>query len=184
MEEGVSITGEDLGFLLDGNLQNNYTFQLDSEASTKRICFVEEPTVKEKMHVVVFVLDGSTLDVLSEGAVSKLKDIKRKVVDRSIPHLVFLTKIDKLCKLVEKDVSKTFKSRDVEDAVNNAAEIIALPRSQVLPVKNYEKETTLNTDINILALTVLRKSLVFADDFLENQYDWQQDNMQILNKRD
>lgn len=68
----------------------------------------------------------------------------------------------------------------VEDAVN----IIALPRSQVLPVKNYEKETTLNTDINILALTALRKSLVFADDFLENQYDWQQDNMQILNKRD
>lgn len=85
---------------------------------------------------------------------------------------------------MEKDVSKTFMSRVVEDAVNNAAEIIALPRSQVLPVKNYEKETTLNTDINILALTALRKSLVFADDFLENQYDWQQDNMQILNKRD
>lgn len=85
---------------------------------------------------------------------------------------------------MEKDVSKTFMSRVVEDAVNNAAEIIALPRSQVLPVKNYEKETTLNTNINILALTALRKSLVFADDFLENQYDWQQDNMQILNKRD
>lgn len=85
---------------------------------------------------------------------------------------------------MEKDVSRTFMSGVVEDAVNNAAEIIALPRSQVLPVKNYEKETTLNEDINILALTALRKSLVFADDFLENQYDWQQDNMQILNKRD
>nr|XP_034306893.1 interferon-induced protein 44-like isoform X3 [Crassostrea gigas] len=184
VEEGVSINGEDLGFLLDGNLPNNYTFQLDSEASTKRTGFVEEPTVKEKMHVVVFVLDGSTLDVLSEGVVSKLKKIKRKVVDRSIPHLVFLTKIDRICKLVEKGVSKTFISRVVEDAVNNAAEIIALPRSQVLPVKNFEKETTLNTDINILAMTALRKSLVFADDFLENQYDWQQDNTQILNKRD
>lgn len=78
---------------------------------------------------------------------------------------------------MEKDVSKTFKSRDVEDAVNNAADVMALPRSQILPVKNYEKETTLNTDINILALTALRKLLVFADDFLENQYDWQQINM-------
>lgn len=75
-------------------------------------------------------------------------------------------------------------TRVVEDAVNNAAEVIALPRSQVLPVKNYEKEITLDTDINILALMALRKSLEFADDFLENQYDWQQDNMQILNKRD
>lgn len=37
-------------------------------------------------------------------------------------------------------------------------------------------------DINILALTALKKSLVFADDFLENQFDWQQDNLQTLNK--
>lgn len=44
---------------------------------------MEEPTVKEKMHVVVFVLDGSTLDVLSEGVVSKLKEIKSVVVDKS-----------------------------------------------------------------------------------------------------
>nr|XP_034306897.1 interferon-induced protein 44-like [Crassostrea gigas] len=177
VEEGVFIKSEDLGFLIDGNLSDNYTFQLDSEASTKRIGFVEEPTVKEKMHVVVFVLDGSSLDVLSAGVVSKLREIKSLVVDKSISHLVFLTKIDKLCNLVEKDVSKTFKSRDVEDAVNNAADVMALPRSQILPVKNYEKETTLNTDINILALTALRKLLVFADDFLENQYDWQQIDM-------
>ncbi|XP_065936897.1 interferon-induced protein 44-like [Magallana gigas] len=184
VEDGVSINSEDISFLLDGNLPNHYTFQLDSEASTERTGFVEEPTVREKMHVVGFVLDGSSLDVLSEGVVSKLKEIKRIVVDRSIPHLVFLTKIDKLCKLVEKDVSKMFVSRVVEDAVNNAAEVMALPRSQVLPVKNYEKEIALDTDINILALTALRKSLEFADDFLENQYDWQQDNMQTLNKRD
>lgn len=101
-----------------------------------------------------------------------------------IPHLVFLTKIDKVCKLVEKDVSKTYKNRNIEDVIGEAAATIAIPRSQVLPVKNYEKETILNMDINILALTALKKSLVFADDFLENQYDWQQDNVQILNKRD
>lgn len=101
-----------------------------------------------------------------------------------IPHLVFLTKIDKVCKLVEKDVSKTYKSSNIEDVIDEAAATIAIPRSQVLPVKNYEKETILNMDINILALTALKKSLVFADDFLENQYDWQQDNVQILNKRD
>lgn len=101
-----------------------------------------------------------------------------------IPHLVFLTKIDKICKLVEEDVSKTYKSSNVEDAIDKAAKIIAIPRSQILPVKNYEKETILNMDINILALTALKKSLVFADDILENQYYWQEDNVQILNKRD
>lgn len=106
------------------------------------------------------------------------------VVDRNIPHLVFLTKTDEICELVEKDVSKMFTSSLVEDAVNKAADIIAIPRSHVLPVKNYEKETILNMDINILALMALRKSLMFADDFLENLYDWQLDNVQTLNKKD
>lgn len=77
-----------------------------------------------------------------------------------------------------------FTSSLVEDAVNKAADIIGIPRSHVLPVKNYEKETILNMDINILALMALRKSLMFADDFLENLYDWQQDNIQTLDKRD
>lgn len=77
-----------------------------------------------------------------------------------------------------------FTSSLVEDAVNKAADIIAIPRSHVLPVKNYEKETILNMDINILALMALRKSLMFADDFLENMYDWQLDNIQTLNKKD
>lgn len=77
-----------------------------------------------------------------------------------------------------------FTSSLVEDAVNKAADIIAIPRSHVLPVKNYEKETILNMDINILALMALRKSLMFADDFLENLYDWQLDNVQTLNKKD
>lgn len=77
-----------------------------------------------------------------------------------------------------------FTSSLVEDAVNKAADIIAIPRSHVLPVKNYEKETILNMDINIFALMALRKSLMFADDFLENLYDWQLDNIQTLNKKD
>lgn len=77
-----------------------------------------------------------------------------------------------------------FTSSLVENAVNKAADIIAIPRSHVLPVKNYEKETILNMDINILALMALRKSLMFADDFLENLSDWQLDNVQTLNKKD
>lgn len=95
---------------------------------------------------------------------------------------MFLTKTDEICELVE--ISKMFTSSLVEDAVNKAADIIAIPRSHVLPVKNYEKETILNMDINILALMALRKSLMFADDFLENLYDWQLDNIQTLNKKD
>ncbi len=59
-----------------------FQFNPVEKASTKTPGFVKEPTVKDRIHVVVFVLDGSTLDVLSAGVVSKLKDIKSLVVDR------------------------------------------------------------------------------------------------------
>ncbi|XP_062590727.1 interferon-induced protein 44-like isoform X2 [Saccostrea cucullata] len=170
VEEGLSIKNEDLAFILDGNLPNHYTFNPAEKASSKVHGFIKYPTLKERMHVVVFVIDGSTLDVLSEGITKKLKDIKANVVERDIPQLVFLTKMDKICPLVENDVSNMFLSEVVEDAVNKAADVIAIPRSHVLPVKNYEKETKLQTNINILALGALHQALMFADDFLENQF--------------
>lgn len=43
---------------------------------------VKEPTVKEKIHVVVFILDGSNLNFLSKDMIKKLKEIKSLAVDR------------------------------------------------------------------------------------------------------
>ena len=48
---------------------------------------------------------------------------------------------------------------------------MGLPRSHVFPVKNYERETELKTEINILLLEALRKCLDFADDFIDEQID-------------
>lgn len=96
-----------------------------------------------------------------------------------IPHVVILTNIDKICCLENDNVQKFFTNGLVETAVSNTARVIGLPRSHVLPVKNYEKETQLKTNINILALIALRRLLMFADDYLENQYDQEQENAQI-----
>nr|XP_034306898.1 interferon-induced protein 44-like [Crassostrea gigas] len=184
VNEGATIKNEDISFIMDGHLPNHYKFELDSGASTKTPGFVKEPTVKEKIHVVVFSIDGSNVSFLSKDVVKKLKEIKSLVIERGIPHLVFLTKIDEICELVSDDVSKVYKSKTVRDAVNRAADLFAIPRSNVLPVKNYEKEHELQTGINILALLALRKSLMFADDFLENQCELKQENMEALNKQD
>lgn len=111
-------------------------------------------------------------------------NIAPSILFLGIPQLAFLTKMDKISETVNKDVYQMFTSSVVEDVVNKAADIIAIPRSHVLPVKNYEKESQLKTDINILALTALRQALMFADDFLENQYELEQENSQTLNTRD
>lgn len=52
--------------------------------------FVQKPTVMEKIHVVAFVLDGSTMDLLSKKVLTNLLEMKSLVVDRGTKKLVLL----------------------------------------------------------------------------------------------
>lgn len=86
-----------------------------------------------------------------------------------IPLMVFETKIDKVCSEVDRDVEEVFYSETVKSSVDKVADVIAIPRSHVFPIKNYEKEGSLQTGISILALRALKQALLFSEDFLENQ---------------
>lgn len=86
-----------------------------------------------------------------------------------VPLMVFETKIDKVCSDVDKDVEEVFYSETVKSSVDKVADVIAIPRSHVFPIKNYEKEGSLQTGISILAMRALKQALLFSEDFLENQ---------------
>lgn len=44
--------------------------------------FVKEPTIKDIIHTVVFVIDGSNVEVMPDEIVKKLKDIKEMLIVR------------------------------------------------------------------------------------------------------
>lgn len=84
-----------------------------------------------------------------------------------------------MCELVRDDVSKVYKSKIIKNAVDKARDLFAIPTFHVFPIKNYEKESELQTNMNILALMALQKSLMVANEFLENHYELKQDKMDI-----
>ncbi|XP_062587618.1 interferon-induced protein 44-like [Saccostrea cucullata] len=174
---------KDLGYMLDGNLPNQYTFNLNSFASEHVKGFVKNPTLQERTHVVCFVIDASNIGSITKGITDKLQQIKENVADRGIPHLIILTKIDLLCELVDHDASNAFVSEKIEMVVNQAAAIMKVPRNHVFPVKNYEKELHLQMNMNILALSALNQVLLFANDYLENQYQLQKESEHELNSK-
>lgn len=81
--------------------------------------------------------------------------------------------------MVSDDVSKVYKSKTIKNAVDKAMDLFAIPTFHVFPIKNYEKESELQTSMNILALMALQKSLMVANEFLENHYELKQDKMEI-----
>ena len=101
--------------------------------------------------------------------------------------MVLLTKIDKVCPHVEKDVSNVFRSEAVEEQVNKVSQLLGVPRNNVFPIKNYETEIELEENINILALMAMTQILRAAEDYLFNYLDdscRDSDNAPIPNQKD
>jgi hypothetical protein len=82
-----------------------------------------------------------------------------------------VTKIDKVCSYVEEDVSTVFQSVAVQELVDTVSNIFGVPRSHVLPVKNYEKEINVRDDVSLLALHSLQQILRASEDFMFNLLD-------------
>ncbi|KAJ8313263.1 hypothetical protein KUTeg_009180 [Tegillarca granosa] len=171
LEEDQGVDGEELGYLLDGHIPDRYQFNPSVPFNPDVPGFVAYPALHQKIHCVVFVVDGSAVEVMSEKVIEKIKILQKKVYQRGISQVVLLTKIDKICPEVEDNISKTFNSLAIKDAVDKVSQTMGIPRASVLPIKNYEQEGELEDNISILALYSLKQILNFADDYMSNIYE-------------
>ncbi|XP_062575974.1 uncharacterized protein LOC134237848 [Saccostrea cucullata] len=179
IEDDMCIKHQDMVSLLDGQLPDQHKFNPAAHATEKDPGFKAKPTFKDKIHCVAFVLDSSSIDVIQESVSQKLAEFHSLMIERGIPQIVYLTKLDKICPFVDEDIRRIFSSEACKQAVDKAAEVIGLPRSHVFPVKNYEKETQRQISVDILALSAVRQTLVYADDYLEDQFELSQTEEQL-----
>jgi len=101
-----------------------------------------------------------------------LREKKRKDTNSfenltGIPQAVFLTKIDKLGLDFQDNYTNVFKDKTIKRLIETVSEMFGVPRNNVLPVKNYEQEMEVETDVNILALLALRRLQQLAADRME-----------------
>lgn len=170
-EEEFALDAQEISFILDGNIPDRYQFNPLVPFTPDTPGYIKDPGLKDKIHCVAFVIDGSTVDVMSEKVQKQMKDLQVRMNHRGLPQVVFLTKLDKICPDVNDDVKNTFTSSAVYDAVEKVADVMGLPRAHVLPVKNYESETKLKTGLDILLMEALQRCLDFADDYMDEQLD-------------
>ncbi|XP_019922004.3 interferon-induced protein 44 [Magallana gigas] len=171
LEEGQGIEAQDVCYILDGHTPDKYVFNPSLSLSSDIPGFIKAPKLKDRIHCVAFVLDASSVDVMSEKMLEKIRELQTAMNQRGLPQVVLLTKIDKICASVQDDVRLTYYIPTVQEHVDKVAEMIGLPKSHVIPVKNYESERELNDNINILNLLAMQQILHFADDYLYNYLD-------------
>ncbi|CAG2189892.1 unnamed protein product [Mytilus edulis] len=132
--------------------------------------FKTSPQLSDKIHCVAFVMDSSTVDVLPEKVLERIKSLQTRLNQKGVPQVVLLTKIDKVCPIItEESVSRVFYSPIIQEVVDRVSQIMGLPRAHILPLKNYESEMELDDNVSTLALMTLQHVLRFADDYIHVQ---------------
>ncbi|KAJ8382111.1 hypothetical protein SKAU_G00028890 [Synaphobranchus kaupii] len=160
----TGLTLHDILQVIKGHVPEGHKFQRKAPIYPSAAGYQLAPALKDRIHCVAFVLDASKVLFYNKCLEDQLKEIRWEISDMDIPHVILLTNVDKVCKAVEADVQYVYRSHILKERIHKAAELMGLPVSFVLPVKNYSSEHSVNCNTDILLLSALNCMLGTIDD--------------------
>ncbi|KAL3861466.1 hypothetical protein ACJMK2_007500 [Sinanodonta woodiana] len=158
-------------YLVDGNIPDGYEFNPSSPITPDQSGFIHRPGLKEMVHCVIFVFDGSTLETIPQSVWDKLKGLLVRMNKKGTPHIVLLTKIDEMVKEVDYNISRVYECTEIKMAVEKVSQMLEISPNDVMPIQNYVDEGILNDQIDNLALLAIHKVLGYANEFALKRLD-------------
>lgn len=156
----------DIKKTINGHIKHDYEFQSESirESDDK---YRNNPTLSDKMHCVLFVVDG-TQDLTENDSVYRpLKCLKSSLEDMNIPIRMILTRADKPSVCGYSGLSYIFWSKEAKNKVENAKDLFALQDCQVHLIANYVSGTTRTVTQDVLALlamdNIIQEALLYIE---------------------
>ncbi|XP_051022008.1 interferon-induced protein 44-like [Acomys russatus] len=165
-EAGLCI--DDIPHILKGYVPDRYQFNPHAAIQAKRFTHVTSPPLKDRIRCVAFVLDSNSVNTLSDKMVAKLKKIQQDAVDCGIGHVALLTNVNDCDKVLDDNFLNMTECATSQSQVKNVHTMLNIPISNILMVRNYASERTLEPMMDILILTALRQMLRVVDDALED----------------
>ncbi|XP_028833266.1 interferon-induced protein 44-like [Denticeps clupeoides] len=161
---------EDITSILQGHVQDRYQFNPLVPLQEEAPGFRKAAYVKDKIHCLVYVIDSSKVKLLPEKMLEKFAAIRRKANLLGIPQLVLLTMVDEACSLVAENLQKVYQSLYIEKMMREAAALLGVSLSAVIPVKNYSRELELHSDIDVLLLSAVIQIIRAAESYFDDIY--------------
>uniref|UniRef100_A0A667X153 G domain-containing protein n=1 Tax=Myripristis murdjan TaxID=586833 RepID=A0A667X153_9TELE len=163
MREDSGVHPEDIILAMKGHMRDGYRFNPASKLSGNSQYYNAEPTLHDKVHVLVCVVPAVHTSFLSLDNVKKIKDIRGMA---RIPQLAIITNIDSACKEIQEDLKNVYLSKNLKETMERFSQLVGIPMSRIFPVKNYHEEIDVNDDADSLILSVLRRIIDFGEDFI------------------
>ncbi|XP_060883078.1 interferon-induced protein 44-like isoform X2 [Labrus mixtus] len=164
---GVQV--EDIKLALRGRVEDGYKFRTNGPLTENDPGYNSKPSLDDKVHVLVCVVPVSTVSLLDDKVVQKLREVRLAASDLGIPQLAILTKVDQACPEVKSNIQNMYKSKYLKEKVEQFNARLGIPIKSIFLVKNYESETDTSDGISGPILTALRQMVTQGDNFIPTQ---------------
>ncbi|XP_074513082.1 interferon-induced protein 44-like isoform X3 [Sebastes fasciatus] len=171
LEHGTNrgVCVEDIKLAMQGHINDGYTFNPYSKIPEDSQYYNKTPTLKDQVHVLVYVISADTSNMLSDEIVKKTREVRLAARDMGIPQLAILTQIDEACSEVKTDIRNVYKSKYLKQKMDKLNMELSFTPKCIFPVKNYYLEIDPNDDTDTLILSALKRMIADGEDFVNNQ---------------
>ncbi|XP_060945688.1 interferon-induced protein 44-like [Limanda limanda] len=166
-DRGVLV--EDVKLALRGHVKDGYTFNPKKVLMKGDDGYNPDPTLEDKVHILVCVIPVDLVSRLSDEMVKKIRDVRLAASELGIPQLAIITKVDEACPEVIKDTNNIYKSKYLEEKVKIFHQLLGLPLNCIFLVKNNNQEIESNDGVSAAILCALKQMLTYGEDFLIDQ---------------
>ncbi|XP_041634514.1 interferon-induced protein 44-like [Cheilinus undulatus] len=167
LENGISV--DDVKLALQGHVKEGYQFNPVSPLKTTDPSYNSNPSLDDQVHVLVCVVPVSSVSLLNQNMVEKLKQVREAANKLDIPQMAILTKVDEACPEVKKDINNLHKSKYLKEQVEKFSKILGLPVNCIFLLKNYESEIDTSDEISVPILAALKQMVNYGEDYLNDQ---------------
>ncbi|CAL8309353.1 unnamed protein product [Lota lota] len=167
--EGTGISFNDILAVINGHAPEGHKFSPNHLLHPNTAGYLEEPSLADRVHCVVFVLDASRLASYCRGLRGTFQQLREHISDLGVHQVTLLTHIDKACAMTAWDVKDVYKSPTVQQMMSKAGEMLGMSISSIMPVKNYSSELKLDSSTDTLLLSAVDLILEYTDLYFQDQ---------------
>ncbi|XP_072298325.1 interferon-induced protein 44-like [Eucyclogobius newberryi] len=167
-DESKGICVDDIKLAMNGHVKDGYVFNPHSSFTSANQHYNNSPTLNDQTHVLVCVVSASTVSIMSNDLMKKMREVRLAARDLGIPQMAILTKIDEACPEVQSDLENVYRSKLVKNMIEKLSASLGIPLNCIFPVKNYHYEICREDEIEKLILMALKQMIDFGEDFVNN----------------
>nr|QHA24488.1 putative interferon-induced protein 44 [Oplegnathus fasciatus] len=166
--EMTGLTLHDILSVIKGHVPEGHKFSPDQSVRSETVGYVKRPSIKDKIHCVVFVVDASKILTYPKGLSTTFQQLREHISDLGVHQVALLTHIDQICPQTAKDVSQVYESSIIRDTMGKAGALLGMSTSYIVPVKNYSSELDLHVNTDVLLLSAVDHILQYADLYFQD----------------